>query len=99
MRFVAMSESTVSLSEFRAEASRLLDDMQEQPGVLVITQNGRARAVVQDYVRYQEEQRALVMLKLMLQGEADVAAGRLQPQIEVFADLRDRLTGNASAGG
>ena len=31
------------------------------------------------------------MLKLLSQGEADIAAGRTKPQREVFTELRARL--------
>jgi len=87
-----MSETMLSLSEFKADASRLL----VEPTRLVLTQNGRARAVVEDYQQHRERQRALVMLKLMVQGERDVEAGRVVPQEQVFADLRRRLAGNRS---
>jgi len=86
-----MSESILSLSEFKADASRLLDQIRADPATLVLTQNGRARAVVEDYEQYQARQRALVMLKLMVQGERDLEAGRVVPQEQVFADLRRRL--------
>jgi hypothetical protein len=86
-----MTESIMSLSQFKADASRLLRRMQDEPGVLVLTQNGRARAVVQDFGQYQAEQQGLLMLKLLVQGEADVSAGRVAPQGEVVADLRRRL--------
>lgn len=43
-----MSQSILSLSEFKADASRLLDKVRDEPGTLVLTQNGRARAVVED---------------------------------------------------
>lgn len=35
------------------------------------------------------------MLKLLAQGEADIAAGRLLPQDEVFATLRERFVPDA----
>ena len=41
------------------------------------------------------QQQALLMLKLLAQGEADIAAGRLIPQEEVFAKLRERFTPDA----
>ena len=86
-----MSESILSLSEFKADASRLLDKLRAEPTTLVLTQNGRARAVVEDYEQHQARQRALLMLKLMVQGEHDIEDGRVVPQKEVFADLRRRL--------
>jgi hypothetical protein len=47
--------------------------------------------VVEDYEQYQARQRALVMLKLMVQGERDVESDRVIPQEQVFADIRRRL--------
>ena len=94
-----MSESILSLSEFKADASRLLDKIRAEPTTLVLTQNGRARAVVEDYEQYQARERALLMLKLMAQGERDVADGRLSEQAQVFADLRQRLLGGEPADG
>jgi prevent-host-death family protein len=79
------------LSEFKADASRLLDKVRDEPGTLVLTQNGRARVVVEDYEQYQARERALLMLKLMVQGERDVAADRLLPQQQVFDELKQRL--------
>jgi len=89
-----MIQSILSLSEFKADASRLLDKVRDEPGTLVLTQNGRARAVVEDYEQYQARERALLMLNLMAQGERDVADGRLLAQEQVFKDLRRRLLGD-----
>jgi PHD/YefM family antitoxin component YafN of YafNO toxin-antitoxin module len=86
-----MSESILSLSEFKADASRLLDQIRADSATLVLTQDGRARAVVEGYEQFQARQRALVMLKLMAQGERDLEEGRVVPQEQVFADLRRRL--------
>jgi hypothetical protein len=94
-----MSEAILSLSAFKADASRLLDQIRDEPTTLVLTQNGRARAVVEDYEQHQARQRALLMLKLMVQGEHDIEGGQVLPQAEVFADLRRRLTGDGPVNG
>jgi len=86
-----MSQSVISLSEFKSDASRLLRDMQERSETLVLTQNGRARAVVEDYDAYRRREDALLMLKLLVQGEDDIQRGRLTSQGEVFSSLRQRL--------
>ncbi len=86
-----MTEDILSLSQFKADASRLLDQVRDAPATLVLTQNGRARAVVQDYEHYQARERAMLMLKLMVQGERDISSGDTLPQAEVFAQLRQRL--------
>lgn len=86
-----MNGSIISLSEFKAGASQLLSQLQDDAVPIVLTQNGRASAVVQSYASYQRMQSSLAMLKLLAQGEADVQAGRLVPQDQVFADARAKL--------
>ena len=72
---------------------RLLDKIWDEPGTLMLTQTGCARAVVEDYEHFQARERAMLMLKLMAQGERDIADGRLISQGQVFSDLRRRLRG------
>ena len=87
-----MSEHILSLSDFKADASQLLKRMQEQDATpLVLTQNGRASAVVQSYDDYQRLQKSLAMMKLLALGEADIQGGQLAPQNKVFAAARARL--------
>jgi prevent-host-death family protein len=87
----AMSEDILSLSQFKSDATRLLDQVRDEPKTLVLTQNGRARAVVEDYEHYQARERAMLMLKLLAEGERDASRGDTVPQAEVFAALRQRL--------
>lgn len=90
-----MSDSIISLSDFKSDASQWLKRLQEESDAVVLTQNGRASAVVQSYDTFQRQQQALLMLKLLAQGEADIAAGRLIPQEEVFAKLSERFAPDA----
>lgn len=92
-----MSESILSLSEFKADASRLLDRIREEPTTLVLTRNGRACAVVEDYEPHRRHRQALLMLKLMMQGEGDVEDGRLVAQDQVFAEARQCLVAGEPA--
>ena len=62
-----------------------------------LTQHGTASAVVQDFQTHQRLQEALLMLKLMAQGEADIPAERTTARERVFADMRARMT--TAAGG
>ena len=87
-----MTTSIVSLSEFKAKAAQMLSEMKAAEHPIIITQRGAASAVVHDYRVHQRLQNALLMLKLMVQGEADVARGRTIAQERVFADLKLRLT-------
>ncbi len=86
-----MSDPIISLSDFKSDASQWLKRLQDESDAVVLTQNGRASAVVQSYDTFQRQQQALLMLKLLAQGEADIAAGRTSPQEEVFERIEKRL--------
>ena len=90
-----MSTAIVSLSEFKAKAAQMLAEMKTAEHEIVLTQRGAASAVVQDFEAHQRHRNALLMLKLLVQGEADVAAGRTTPQERVFKDIRAHLTTTA----
>ena len=63
----------------------------ESGASLILTQNGSATAVVQDIETYNKHQQALLMLKLIAQGEADIENDRLHDQEEVFSQLEAEL--------
>ena len=85
-----MQEQIISLTDFKTSASRLLQETRGGANI-ILTQNGAASAVVQDYATYRAQQDAFLMLKLMVQGEADVQKNRLAPQAKVFDGLRASL--------
>ncbi|MDX8406154.1 MAG: type II toxin-antitoxin system Phd/YefM family antitoxin [Mariprofundus sp.] len=86
-----MHETIISLTEFKSGASQQIKALKESPDPLILTQNGRASVVVEDYVQYQRQQKSLMLLRLMVQGEGDIQQGRLTPQSTVFDELRKRL--------
>ena len=54
----------------------------------VITQNGEARAVLQDVASYEETQDTLALLKLLALGNQEVAEGKTKPLTDVVKRLR-----------
>ncbi|MHB1100770.1 MAG: type II toxin-antitoxin system Phd/YefM family antitoxin [Burkholderiales bacterium] len=85
-----MREKIISLTDFKTSASRLLQETRGGENI-ILTQNGSASAVVQDYETYRKQQDAFLMLKLLVQGEADAQKNRLTPQSKVFDGLRASL--------
>jgi prevent-host-death family protein len=71
-----MPTDIISLTEFKNDASGWIERLQSQPPV-VLTQNGRGKAVVQSYESYQQQRYAMALLKRVIQGQADAAAGRM----------------------
>jgi len=80
------------ISYLKANAAEVLTHIAEQREPLIITQNGEAKAVLQDVASYEETQETLALLKLLAMGNQDVAAGRLKPAGEVIARLRAKRT-------
>ena len=54
------------------------------------TQNGEAKAVVQDIDSYEQMQESMALLKMLALGNRQIDAGRVQPAAEVIARLRER---------
>ncbi|MBK9085683.1 MAG: type II toxin-antitoxin system Phd/YefM family antitoxin [Sterolibacteriaceae bacterium] len=81
------SSQVKPISYLKANAAEVLRHLAEQREPLVITQNGEAKAVLQDVATYEETQETLALLKILALGNQDVAAGKLKP----VADVVDRL--------
>jgi prevent-host-death family protein len=80
------------ISYVKANAADLIRELRETREPLVITQNGEARAVMQDVATYHATQETLALLRIIALGNRDVAAGRTIPSAEVFRRLRARRT-------
>ncbi|OYV00709.1 MAG: antitoxin, Phd family protein [Burkholderiales bacterium PBB5] len=92
MRF---STQVKSISTLKANAAEILQTLSEEREPILITQNGEAKAVLQDVVSYEEMQETLALLKLLALGERDVEEGRVTPVDEAFASVRAKLRQNA----
>lgn len=78
------------ISYLKANAAEVLMQLSEQREPLVITQNGEAKAVLQDVASFQETQETLALLKILALGNQDVDAGRIKPATDVVARLRNK---------
>lgn len=76
------------ISYLKANAAEVLQQLAEQREAMVITQNGEAKAVIQDVASYEETQETLALLKLLALGNHDVEAGRVRPLADVVKRLR-----------
>lgn len=81
------------ISYLKANAAEVLADLGARREPLVITQNGEAKAVLQDVASYEETQETLALLKILALGNQDVAAGRVKPLGDVAARLRAKRAG------
>ena len=86
------SSQVKPISYLKANAAEVLAHLSEHRQPLVITQNGEAKAVLQDVASFEETQETLALLKSLALGNQDVEAGRIKPVAEVVARLRAKRT-------
>jgi prevent-host-death family protein len=90
------------ISYLKANAAAVLDRLAQVREPMVITQNGEAKAVIQDVASYEETQETLALLKILALGNREVEEGRVRPLAEVVGRLKakraDALRRPASAG-
>jgi len=76
------------ISYLKANAAEVLRQLTEKRKPLVITQNGEAKAVIQDIASYDETQETLALLKILALGNREIEDGKLKPVAEVVNRLR-----------
>ncbi|MDH3209614.1 MAG: type II toxin-antitoxin system Phd/YefM family antitoxin [Burkholderiaceae bacterium] len=76
------------ISYLKANAAEVLLQLAEQREPLVITQNGEAKAVLQDVASYEQTQETLALLKILALGSQEIEAGKATPVTDVAARLR-----------
>jgi len=80
------------ISYLKANAADVLQELKEQRKPLIITQNGEAKAVLQDVVSYEETQETLALLKILALGSQQFEKGEVTPVSEVVKRLRSKAT-------
>jgi prevent-host-death family protein len=72
-----IKEDIRPISYIKANAAEILEQVNETHRPIYVTQNGEARAVLLDTESYEKMKKALGLLKLLTQGESDIAAGKV----------------------
>jgi prevent-host-death family protein len=85
-----LTTDIISLTEFKSDASAWIERLQTQ-APLVLTQNGRGRAVVLSLEAYQQMELEMALMSRLSAAKADLGAGRTRSTEEVFASARRRL--------
>lgn len=85
-----LSSQIRPISYLKAHAAEIVRTLAAQGEPLVITQNGKAKAVVQDIRSYEQTQETMALLKILALGSRQIEAGQLQPAADVIAWLRER---------
>ncbi len=76
------------ISYFKAKASEIIRQLAERREPMIITQNGEAKAVIQDIASYEETQETLALLKNLALGNRQIEEGKTIPAADAIEKLR-----------
>ena len=83
-----LSTNIKPISYLKTHASKVLRQLIEHREPLIITQNGEAKAVLQDVESYEQAQETLAMLKILALGNQQIDAGRVRSAKDVIKRIR-----------
>jgi prevent-host-death family protein len=86
------------LDALRARASEIVRELSSSREPLILTENGDARAVLQDVRSYEETRATLALLKILTLGTRQIEEGRVRPVEAVMSELQSALQEGALTG-
>lgn len=81
------------ISYLKANAAEVLAKLAENQQPMIITQNGEAKAVLQDVKSFEDTQETLALLQILALGQKEIEAGQFRSADDVVAELRGGLRG------
>ena len=88
-----LSSQIKPISYLKAHASEIVRTLGERGEPLVITQNGEAKAVLQDIDSFEKTQETMALLKIPALGNRQIATDWVEAAADVIARLRERQRG------
>ena len=85
-----LSSQIKPISYLKAHAGEIVRTLGDRGGQMVITQNGEARAVLQDIHSFEQTQETMAVLKMLALGNRQIDASQVETATEVIARLRER---------
>jgi prevent-host-death family protein len=85
------SETVKPISYLKAHASEIIRDIIDTNKTLVITQNGEAKAILQDIKKYEQIQDSLALLKILALSSKSLNNKEYKSVSESFSSIRNRI--------
>ena len=88
---MARMPASIPVSDLREDASGVLKRVRKSKDPVIITQKGRAAAVMLSVPSYERAEQQRQILELLARGEKEIAAGKGYDLDEVLAEADARL--------
>ncbi|HSE85088.1 MAG TPA: type II toxin-antitoxin system Phd/YefM family antitoxin [Candidatus Binatia bacterium] len=82
------SDQIKPISYLKANTAEILRRMAERREPVIITQNGVAKAVIQDVASYEQTQETMALLKILALGNRQIEQGKVVPANVAIKQLR-----------
>jgi len=86
-----LSQSVKPISYLQTDASIILADLEKNHQPVIVTQNGEAKAVLQDIASYEATQDSLALLKILAMSSKSKQEGKSKQVRVAFADIRKNI--------
>jgi prevent-host-death family protein len=86
-----LPEAIEPVTVLKTRSAELIRRARETRQPVIITQNGKATAVLQDVESYQRQREALLLLKYVSLGEGDLREGAVLADADADTHFRDKL--------
>ncbi|WP_174279544.1 type II toxin-antitoxin system Phd/YefM family antitoxin [Sphingomonas bacterium] len=86
-----LSTQVKPISYVKANAARIIDELEDGGEPLVITKNGEAKAVVVGVHEWERTQETLALLKILRLAERNIEHGKVRPAREAIEELRAQM--------
>ncbi|HTE40387.1 MAG TPA: type II toxin-antitoxin system Phd/YefM family antitoxin [Steroidobacteraceae bacterium] len=85
-----LSKQVKPVTYLKSHAAEMLRGVAEKREPYIITQNGEAKAVLQDIATYEQTQETLALLKILALGTRQIEEGRTESARSVIQGIRKR---------
>lgn len=83
-----LSNQIKPISYLKAHAAEIVRHLGDKHETLIITQNGEAKAVLQNIQDYENTQEILALLKILALGNRQIEEGKVHSAAKVLAKIR-----------
>jgi len=85
-----LSRRIKPISYLKAHVSEVIRHLGEHHEPLIITQNGEAKAIMQDIQSYEQQQETMALLKILALGNRQVEDGKVRDATGAIQFIRER---------
>ncbi len=86
-----LSEAIKPISYLKGDANVILSELHSSHQPVIVTQDGQAKAVLQDIETYEDTQESIAILKMLSMSNQSKKLGNYKSVNTTFSDIRNQI--------